>query len=163
MVPKIKKILYATDLSDTAKYAFGYAADMAKHYDAMITIVYVMESMNTMIENQVKDMVGKEKWEALKSEKMNYLKQKIKSKIEDFCTEMESKIDSCRLLVEEIRIPKGNPAEEILNASKEINADMIVMGNYGHNILQEALIGGSARTVVKNSEVPVLLIRVPKA
>ena len=62
MVPKIKKILYATDLSDTAKYAFGYAADMAKHYDAMITIVYVMESMNTMIENQVKDMVGKEKW-----------------------------------------------------------------------------------------------------
>jgi nucleotide-binding universal stress UspA family protein len=108
-------------------------------------------------------MIGKEKWESLKSEKMNYLKQKIKSKIEEFCTEMETEIDSCRLLVEEIRIPKGNPAEEILNASKEIGADMIVMGNYGHNILQEALIGGSARTVVKNSEVPVLLIRVPKA
>nr|NJM02096.1 universal stress protein [Desulfobacula sp.] len=162
MVPTIKKILYATDLSETAKYAFSYAADQAKHYDAMITIVYVMESMNPMIENQVKDMVGKEKWESLKLEKMNYLTQQIKSRIEDFCTEMESHIDSCRLLVEDIRISKGNPGEEILNASKKIGADMIVMGNYGHNIIQEALIGGSARTVVKNSEVPVLLIRLPK-
>jgi nucleotide-binding universal stress UspA family protein len=93
---------------------------------------------------------------------MNYLTQQIKSRIEDFCAEMESHIDSCRLLVEDIRISKGNPGEEILNASKKIGADMIVMGNYGHNIIQEALIGGSARTVVKNSEVPVLLIRLPK-
>jgi len=162
MVPKIKKILYATDLSETAKYAFSYAADQAKHYDAMITIVYVMENMNPMIENQVKDMVGKEKWESLKLEKMSYLTQQIKSRIEDFCAEMESHIDSCRLLVEDIRISKGNPGEEILNTSKEIGADMIVMGNYGHNIIQEALIGGSARTVVKNSDVPVLLIRLPK-
>ena len=162
MVPKIKKILYATDLSETAKYAFRYAADQAKHCDAMITIVYVMENMTPMIENQVKDMVGKEKWESLKLEKISYLTQQIKSKIEDFCTEMEASIDSCRLLVEDIRIGKGNPGEEILNASKEIGADMIVMGNYGHNIIQEALIGGSARTVVKNSEVPVLLIRLPK-
>ena len=162
MVPKIKKIIYATDLSETAKYAFSYAADQAQCHDAMITILYVMENMNPMIENQVKDMVGKEKWESLKSEKMNYLKQKIKSRIEEFCTEMESQIDSCGLLVEDIRITKGNPGEEILSASKEIGADIIVMGNYGHNIIQEALIGGSTRTVVKNSEVPVLVIKLPQ-
>ncbi len=162
MVPKIKKILYATDLSETAKYAFGYAADMAMRYDAMITIIYVMESMNQMIENQVKDMVGKEKWESLKSGKKDYLKQKIKSRIEDFCIEMESEIDSCRLLVEDIQINRGNPAEEILNTSKEISADIIVMGNQGHNIFQEALIGGSARIVVRNSEIPVLVIKLPQ-
>lgn len=162
MVPKIKKILYATDLSETAKYAFGYAADMAKNYDALITIIYVMESISPVIENQIRDMVGKEKWETLKSEKRDYLKQKIKDRLEDFCTEMESKIDSCRLLVEDIQIKRGNPAEEILNASKEICADMIIMGNSGHNILQEAVLGGSARQVVKNSETPVLVIRLPK-
>ena len=162
MVPKIKKILYATDLSETAKYAFGYAADMAENYNALITIIYVMENMNPVIENQIRDMVGKEKWDALKSEKKDYLKQKIKARLEDFCTEMESKIDSCRLLVEDIKITRGNPAEEILDISKEISADMIIMGNHGHNILQDAVLGRSARTVVKNSEVPVLVIRLPK-
>jgi len=36
MVPDIKKILYATDLSENARYAFGYAVSMASHHDAKI-------------------------------------------------------------------------------------------------------------------------------
>jgi len=31
MIPEIKKILYATDLSKNSSYAFLYAADMAKN------------------------------------------------------------------------------------------------------------------------------------
>lgn len=162
MVPKIKKILYATDLSENARYAFGYAADLAQRYDAMVTILYVMENMNHAVKVQVKEMLGQEKWDELTSKKLEYLTQKIKSRIEDFCSEMNSEIDSCRLLVEDIQITKGNPTEEILNTSKDMNADMIVMGTYGHNILQDALIGGTARKVVKNSEIPVLVIRLPK-
>lgn len=36
MVPKIKKILYATDMSEHARYAFSYAADLAQRYAASI-------------------------------------------------------------------------------------------------------------------------------
>ncbi|MCP3876667.1 MAG: universal stress protein, partial [Desulfobacteraceae bacterium] len=57
---------------------------------------------------------------------------------------------------------EGNPTEEILVTSKNIKADMIVMGSYGHNILQGALLGGTARKVVQTSEKPVLVIRLPK-
>ncbi|WP_457552579.1 universal stress protein [Desulfobacula sp.] len=162
MIPKIKKILYASDLSENARYAFGYAADMAKRYDAMITFLYVMENISHMAEVQVKDMVGAEQWEKLKTEKREYFKQKIKSRIEDFCQEMDSKIDSCSLMVEDIRITKGNPTEEILIASKDIQADMIVMGSNGYNILQGAMIGGTARKVVRKSQIPVLVIRLPE-
>lgn len=162
MVPKIKKILYATDLSESARHAFSYAADLAQRYDAMITIIYVMENISQAVEFQIRDMLGKEKWGQLKSEKHDFLVKKIKSRLEDFCQEMDSQIDSCRLLVEDIRITKGNPSEEILNTSKDINADMIVMGSYGYNILKGALLGGTARKVVRNSEIPVLVIRLPK-
>ena len=162
MIPKIKKILYATDLSENARYAFGYAADLAQHYDTMITILYVMENINHTIEIQIKDMMGREKWDKLQSEKLDYLTQKIKDRLEDFCREMDSQIDSCRLLIEDIRITKGNPTEVILNTAKDIHADMIVMGSYGHNILQDAFIGGTARRVVKKSETPVLVVRLPK-
>jgi len=162
MIPKIKKILYATDLSENARYAFGYAADLAQRYDTMITILYVMENINHVMEIQIKDMMGQEKWERLQSEKLDYLTQKIKDRLEDFCREMDSQIDSCRLLIEDIRITKGNPTEVILNTAKDIHADMIVMGSYGHNILQDAFIGGTARRVVKKSETPVLVVRLPK-
>ncbi len=162
MAPEIKKILFATDLSENARHAFGYAADLAKRYDAMITIVFVMESLNHIAEVQISEMLGQEAWNRLKSEKYEHLIQMIKTRLEAFCTEMDSEIDSCRLLVENIKIEKGNPSEEILIVSKEINADMIVMGTHGYNMLQDALIGGTARNVVKKSAVPVLVVKLPE-
>jgi nucleotide-binding universal stress UspA family protein len=38
MIPQIKKILYATDLSKNSAYAFYYAVDMAKKHDAKIVV-----------------------------------------------------------------------------------------------------------------------------
>jgi len=73
----------------------------------------------------------------------------IKTRLETFCSEMDSEIDSCRLLVEAIKIEKGEPSEKILGVSDDIKADMIVMGTHGYNILQDSRIGGTARNVVK--------------
>ncbi len=162
MLPKIKKILYATDLSESARHAFKYAADLAERYDAMITILYVMEDMNHTVEFQIRGMLGRKEWERVKSEKLDHLTKKIKSNIDDFCLEMNSQIDSCSFLVENILITRGEPTEEILSTSKKINADMVVMGSYGYNILIGAIIGGTATKVVKHSEIPVLVIRLPK-
>ena len=34
MIPQIKKILYATDLTKNSAYAFYFAADLARKHDA---------------------------------------------------------------------------------------------------------------------------------
>ena len=43
LVPKveIQKILYATDLSENARHAFGYAVSLANMYEAQLVILYV--------------------------------------------------------------------------------------------------------------------------
>ncbi len=162
MKPDVKNILYATDLSDNARYAFSYAADLAQRYKAKITILYVMENMNHMVESQVKEMLGKEQWEKIKSEKLDYLTQKIKSRIHHFCSDMNTHFDACHLLVDNIIIEKGSPTDKILDTAIQKNMDMIVMGSHGHNMIQAALIGGTANKVVKNSKIPVLVIRLPE-
>ena len=43
MIPQIKKILYATDLSKNSSYAFLYAIDMAKRHNTSIIILHVVE------------------------------------------------------------------------------------------------------------------------
>lgn len=161
MKPNVKNILYATDLSKNARHAFGYAADLAEKYNAGITILYVMENMNHLAESQVRDMLGKEQWEKIKKEKSDYLIKQIKSRLDDFCTDMSTHFDSCQLLVHNILIKKGTPTETILQTATEENVDMIVMGSHGHNIIGSALIGGTARKVVKNSSIPVLVVRLP--
>ena len=42
MIPQIKKILYATDLSKNSAYAFFYALDMAKSHHATIVILHAI-------------------------------------------------------------------------------------------------------------------------
>ena len=43
MIPQIKRILYATDLSDNSAYVFRYAINSAKKHDAGIIILHVLE------------------------------------------------------------------------------------------------------------------------
>ena len=42
MIPEINKILYATDLSENARFAFGFAASLANRYNAKVTILHVL-------------------------------------------------------------------------------------------------------------------------
>ena len=162
MIPEIKRVLYATDLSENARYAFGYAADLAQKYNAQITIISVLESFSPASETRVKGMMGIEKWEELKSKYSKTSVEKIKERVSNFCKEMDGKIDSCSLMVDDIRVPKGVPHAEIFKTAKDIKADIIVLGTHGHNILQDSLIGSTARRMVKDSQIPVLVIRLPE-
>lgn len=45
----------------------------------------------------------------------------------------------------------------LLNEASKVNADMIVMGGYGHSRFREWVIGGATRDVLKNATVPVLM------
>ncbi|MFH2093801.1 MAG: universal stress protein [Pseudomonadota bacterium] len=162
MIPTIKRVLYATDLSENAKFAFAYAADLAQRYDAKLTILSVLETLSPYTEGLIQEMMGLDDWNRLKSEHQENSKEKIKQRITDFCQEMDTKIESCNFIADDIQVTKGIPHREILRVAKEVCADMIVMGTYGHNILQDSLIGGTTRRIVKDSTIPVLVIRLPE-
>jgi nucleotide-binding universal stress UspA family protein len=162
MKPKIKRILYATDLSENARYAFSYAADLAQKYSAQITIISVLETLGSNSETRLKDMLGTERWEQLKSEHAEGSVEKIKGRVSGFCQEMDGQIDSCSKRVDDIRVPQGVPHVEILKTAKNIEADIIILGTHGHNILQDSLLGSTARRIVKDSQIPVLVIRLPE-
>jgi len=53
----------------------------------------------------------------------------------------------------------GNPAAEIIKASKKYKANMIVMGTHGHGLLGRIALGSVAQRVVADSDVPVLLVK----
>ncbi|HEV7161845.1 MAG TPA: universal stress protein [Solirubrobacteraceae bacterium] len=54
---------------------------------------------------------------------------------------------------------RGNPAETILRIARECDHDLIVMGSHGHGRLHRALLGSVSYRVLRESPVPVLLIR----
>lgn len=54
-------------------------------------------------------------------------------------------------------LPAASPGPAILAEAQSWNADLIVMGGYGHSPFRERALGGATRTVVRMSPVPVLM------
>ncbi|MEE9552482.1 MAG: universal stress protein, partial [Gammaproteobacteria bacterium] len=56
-------------------------------------------------------------------------------------------------------ISTGDPHNEINQAAKELNADMIVMGTHGRTGLSHLVMGSVAENVLRHATVPVMSIR----
>jgi nucleotide-binding universal stress UspA family protein len=74
-------------------------------------------------------------------------------------TNMKRHLARHGVTVEIKRIAAGNfdVQDAILKNAKEIRADFIVMGGYGHSRLREFILGGVTRSILKSMSVPVLM------
>lgn len=156
MTPKISKILYATDLSDSSRRAFQYALTLAQALGAKITVFHSLVEMPGYIENMAGPSFDKEK---IKESHLQALQQEVST----FCEAETCKLENGSDAVEAVVIKEGNPAWMIINEAKAMGADLIVMGQHGHSAFTDVMImGGNARRVVTHSQIPVLTVRLPK-
>lgn len=162
MIPDIKKILYATDLSDNARHAYGYAASIANRFGAEITVLHVIEELSQQLSFQMVDLLGEDKWQELQKSRSQEVIGSIRKKLDAFCKDMDTRNAACPFAVSEIKVIFGNPVEEIINESNAAPYDLVVMGTYGHGVLAGAMMGSTAMRVVRRSVVPVTVVRLPK-
>jgi nucleotide-binding universal stress UspA family protein len=162
MVPEIKRILYATDLSDNARYAFGYAASIANRYGAGVVILHVLEELSPSAMGMVTGIVGREHWEEMRKEKQDQVIHTIKRRLEDFCEEVGEELPSCPFIVDDILVEVGNPVETILKKLEETNSDLVLMGSRGQGFLAGAVLGSTSRRVLRRCKKPVMIVRLPE-
>jgi nucleotide-binding universal stress UspA family protein len=162
MIPEIKRILYTTDLSQNARFAFGYAASLANRYGAKITIFHVLEDLPAGSKGLVTSVIGEDRWQELKKRNEEQVLDTIKMRLNEFCEDMGAKLADCPFIVDEILVKIGQPVQEILDLAKSTNFDIVVMGTHGQGMLADAMLGSTARLVVRRAVKPVLVIRLPE-
>ena len=162
MIPEIKKILYATDLSESARFAFSYAASLANRYDAGITILHVIEDISPTADNLVVGILGQEKWDELRGKNEKEVINTLKSRLTRFCEDVQAELPSCPFITDKIKVTIGKPVNEILQEVENNDYDMVVMGAHGHSVLADAVMGSVSRRVVRRCKKPVLVIRLPE-
>ena len=86
----------------------------------------------------------------------------IRDVLGQFYQEAGKDIATDAIDADEILVERGQPAEEIVRVAEEQNIDLIVMGRHGYGALKDALMGGVARGVLRQSSKPVLLVRLPE-
>lgn len=173
LLPKVevKKILYATDLSENARFAFAYAVSLADLYNAAITILHVLPEVPDLIDRNIIGYISSDRWDDIKSQHFNEAKEAligkrrdhlaIKDALHQFSEDVKESREDESFVTDDIIVVRGNPVEEILKYSEETNCDLIVMGTHGQGTLADAMMGSTARRVLRRSQVPVLVVRLP--
>ena len=160
-IPEIKKILYATDLSENARFAFGYAMSLANQYGAGITILHVLEDVSPFADSLVINIIGEKKWGELRDANEQKVISTIKERLSNFCEEVSRDLPECPFITDEILVKVGNPVDEVLKQVEKRDFDLVVMGAHGQGFIEDAIIGSVSRRVVRRCKKPVLVIRVP--
>jgi nucleotide-binding universal stress UspA family protein len=156
MVPQIKKILYATDLSKNSSYAFLYAIDMAKKHDARIVVLNAIEPVPPYAE------VYGPSLEPFKKKQIEGVVESMKKHLQGFCEKAEAHIGSpCLELVSSILVPVDHPPEAILNAAEKEGCDVIVLGTHGKGFLTHTFLGSVSKAVLHRTRKPVFIIPLP--
>ncbi len=162
MLPKIKKILYATGIGPAAPYVFRHALGLARQYGAEIIAVHGMEPLSNFGQSMVELYISHDRLEELHQGARQEVRNRLRERIERIC-EMERANDPDGVnRVSEIRIVEGQPAQVVLEAAADCEADLIVMGSHRRTVLGEALLGTTTSKVLHGTDRAVLVVRIPE-
>ena len=170
---EVKKILYATDLSENARYAFAYAVSLADLYGAKIALLHVLPEVSELMDHHVIGYIDPDKWEEIKAQHFKEAKEAligkskghlaIKDVLHQFSENVKEEQEGEGFTTDDIIVERGNPVEKILKHAEERSCDLIVMGTHGHGTLEDVMLGSTARRVIRRAKMPVLVVRLPES
>ena len=162
MIPEIKKILYATDLSENSAYAFRYAINSALKHDAGIIILHVFELGSATKQSVLNLYLDDDTREETFNENVSNAIDRLRKRLQGICDKEFNGDTKYADSVESIEVCEGFPAEEILKKADEFDCDAIVMGTHGKGLISHAFLGSIAKRVLRRTRKPVFIIPLPK-
>lgn len=137
-----KSILVPFDGSQFSKKALGRACMMAKSDGSGITVLYVIP--------RYEEMIGFVRTDAIRRS----LRQ-----------EAQKIVDGAKVIADEAgiavntAIEDGYPSDTIIDSAAKFKNDLIVMGSYGWQGMNRAIIGSTTERVIMDARCPVLAVR----
>jgi len=158
MIPKYRRILYATDLTPNAAHAFRHAIAVARSHGAAITLLHVLPEIEPAVLNYVSTVMGEARLSDLEHAHTEEVRDEIRKKVHEFAKQelLDSPEDLER--IRDVEIHHGNPVAQILEVSDRIGADLIVLGSHGKGRIKYAFLGSVAEKVLRKTSRPVLIV-----
>lgn len=139
-----KRILIATDGSETANEAADFGIEMVGCSGAKIYALYVIDTTpyRSVPLDQIWSKEALDEFERVGHEATSYVEE----------------IGKAAGVEVEHRVLKGNPAEKIVNFAEDNNIDMIIVGSLGKGRYERIVLGSVSEKVLRHAKVPVLVV-----
>ncbi|MBW2003790.1 MAG: universal stress protein [Deltaproteobacteria bacterium] len=145
--PKYKKVLFCTDFSENADYAFEFAYGIAKRDEGLLYILHIIpyNSNQAYAESFITKEDLKNIQKAVEEDIANNYKERYVNNIENG-------------IAYELVTKSGREDNEILTFAKQEHVDIIVMGTHGRTGIEHVFFGSVAEKVLRHSPFPVFII-----
>ncbi|MCO5382213.1 MAG: universal stress protein [Methanosarcina barkeri] len=140
-----RRILIATDGSETANEAAAFGMEMVGCSGAKIYAIYVIDTTpyRSVSLDKIWSKETLDEFERAGHEATSYVERIGKAA----GVEVES------------RVLRGHPVEKIINFAEDNNVDMIIIGSLGKGGYERFVLGSVSEKVVSHAKVPVLVVR----
>jgi nucleotide-binding universal stress UspA family protein len=144
------KILLAIDASEEVEPATRRAIDLADTADSELHVAYVGQLPNFLMNDP--DIMGfyRKLYDDIEQESLERLWR------------LTWQVKAAGGDVAGAHLRMGNVAEEIVELSKDVQADLIVVGSRGHGGLRRAIGGSISDVVVRRAPCAVMTVRSPQ-
>ncbi len=137
----VRKIVHATDFSESTEFALQVARDLARDQGAQLVLLHVIPMISVL-----------------------HVREQVPAEDPKLCLAnlraLSERLDTAELKFPVTTVLKyGQSAEEILQAAEEIGCDLLIMGTHGRSGLGRLLMGSVAEMVLRHATFPVLLIK----
>ena len=141
-----KHILIPLDFSDCSLDAFEYGTQIAKWFDASVTILHALEPLSYSLDfNLMHPVEARE------------LRHAIETRLSELTEILKKDGLSADYLVGD-----KPSVDNILRTSTDTQADLVVMGTHGRRGLSRVLMGSVTASILRRSSCPVLTVKSPK-
>lgn len=160
MLPDINRILFTSDLTESSKHAFSYAASLAGRFCAEVVFLYVMED----VPHSAKGFLDQEIIQKIRQRAANDAKGTLLGKRQDMNLVQTELQRFCDLALDdngiaaqsagasEVVVTEGNVVDAIIQTADEYRCDTIVMGSARRGALAEAMLGSVVKGVLRRSD-----------
>ena len=157
----IKKVLVAVDGSETSDRAVIFAGEVASNAKAELVVLTVIPPISPLLFQR--GVLGEGRGVGMRPRAVEMINEYGKSTEEAHREALEKAADTIREAYPDLQITKkmgkGRVASIIMDTSKSMNADLIVMGRIGHSKIERWLLGSTSKQVAEECDKPVLIVK----
>jgi len=142
MMMRPPSVLCPVDFSEPSRSALFYAAAIADHFGARLTVLAVDDPLLVEI--------------AATTGRVPSLESEINRELQRFCSETLTSVSAGPKTIE-FRVAMGKPAPEIIREAKTLQSDLIVISSRGRSGIRKMFFGSTTERVLRETSVPVLV------
>lgn len=140
----MQKIIVPLDFSEQSEYAMKVAASLAKKHGSEILALHMLELNQAMVSSS----------EGFHPEQTVFFIKLAEKRFGEFLKKPFLEGVKVTPIIKHYKV-----FSEVNEVAAEHNAELIVMGSHGTDGLKEIFVGSNAERVVRNADIPVLVIK----